>query len=184
MPSIPPSCRYRLPVVDFLLLLPVLSIRSRRYEPSGYQDSSCSVTHEVMGFSRPRRRAWLSSDHCGNDDLAAGGRPGPWMRCKNVIALGIDAVAHRVKVDDAAPGISEGLNAGWTVGLAVSVTNSAQHALSDNVERVTLRSAAESTRPASCTPPGALRGGFTGGFTREIASWLAARLAQGERVRK
>lgn len=43
------------------------------------------------------------------------------MALQNVIALGIDAVAHCVKVDDAAPGISEGLNAGmWTVGLAVS----------------------------------------------------------------
>lgn len=55
------------------------------------------------------------------DDLAAGGRPGPWMALQNVIALGIDAVAHCVKVDDAAPGITEGLNAGmWSVGLAVS----------------------------------------------------------------
>ena len=34
---------------------------------------------------------------------------------------GIDDVAHCVKVDDAAPGISEGLHAGmWSVGLAVS----------------------------------------------------------------
>ncbi|WP_171839648.1 HAD-IA family hydrolase, partial [Salmonella enterica] len=59
---------------------------------------------------------WVSTD-----DLAAGGRPGPWMALQIVIALGIDAVAHCVKVDDAAPSISEGLNAGmWTVGLAVS----------------------------------------------------------------
>ncbi|ADO46320.1 phosphonoacetaldehyde hydrolase [[Enterobacter] lignolyticus] len=55
------------------------------------------------------------------DDLTAGGRPGPWMALQNVIALGIDAVAHCVKVDDAAPGIEEGLRAGmWSVGLAVS----------------------------------------------------------------
>lgn len=55
------------------------------------------------------------------DDLAAGGRPGPWMALQNVITLGIDAVSHCVKVDDAAPGITEGLNAGmWAVGLAVS----------------------------------------------------------------
>ena len=40
---------------------------------------------------------------------------------KNVIALGVDSVAHCVKVDDAAPGIAEGLNAGmWSVGLALS----------------------------------------------------------------
>lgn len=43
------------------------------------------------------------------------------MALQNVIALGIDDVAHCVKVDDAAPGISEGLHAGmWSVGLAVS----------------------------------------------------------------
>ncbi len=49
------------------------------------------------------------------------GRPGPWMALQNVITLGIDDVAHCVKVDDAAPGISEGLHAGmWSVGLAVS----------------------------------------------------------------
>ena len=43
------------------------------------------------------------------------------MALQNVITLGIDAVGHCVKVDDAAPGITEGLNAGMgTVGLAVS----------------------------------------------------------------
>jgi phosphonoacetaldehyde hydrolase len=43
------------------------------------------------------------------------------MALQNVIALGIDAVAHCVKVDDAVPGISEGLNAGmWSIGLALS----------------------------------------------------------------
>jgi len=55
------------------------------------------------------------------DDLAAGGRPGPWMALQNVIALGIDTVSHCVKVDDAVPGIEEGLRARmWSVGLAVS----------------------------------------------------------------
>lgn len=43
------------------------------------------------------------------------------MALQNVITTGIDDVAHCVKVDDAAPGISEGLHAGmWSVGLAVS----------------------------------------------------------------
>lgn len=61
-------------------------------------------------------------DHwVATDDLAAGGRPGPWMALQNVIALGVDSVAHCVKVDDAAPGIAEGLNAGmWSLGLALS----------------------------------------------------------------
>lgn len=43
------------------------------------------------------------------------------MALQNAIALGIDAVAHCVKVDDAVPGIAEGVNAGmWSVGLALS----------------------------------------------------------------
>ena len=43
------------------------------------------------------------------------------MALQNVITLGIDDVAHCVKVDDAAPRISEGLHPGiWSVGLAVS----------------------------------------------------------------
>lgn len=86
------------------------------------------------------------------DDLAAGGRPGPWMALQNVITLGIDAVAHCVKVDDAVPGILEGLNAGmWSVGLAISgnefgATWEAYHAMADD-ER---RAAAPGRR--SCTP--------------------------------
>lgn len=56
-----------------------------------------------------------------SDDLKAGSRPGPWMALQNVIELGIKSVSHCVKVDDAIPGIEEGLNAGmWTVGLALS----------------------------------------------------------------
>lgn len=55
------------------------------------------------------------------DDLPAGARPGPWMALANVQNLQISAVSHCVKVDDTAPGIAEGLNAGmWTVGLALS----------------------------------------------------------------
>ncbi|AOY02107.1 phosphonoacetaldehyde hydrolase [Jeongeupia sp. USM3] len=55
------------------------------------------------------------------DDLAAGGRPGPWMALENVIRLGISDVAACVKVDDTVPGIAEGLAAGmWTVGLSAS----------------------------------------------------------------
>lgn len=55
------------------------------------------------------------------DDLAVGGRPGPWMALQNVIGLGVHHVAHCIKVDDSVPGITEGLNAGmWTIGLSVS----------------------------------------------------------------
>ena len=55
------------------------------------------------------------------DDLAAGARPGPWMALDCVQQLKINAVGRCVKVDDTAPGIEEGVNAGmWTVGLALS----------------------------------------------------------------
>jgi phosphonoacetaldehyde hydrolase len=67
------------------------------------------------------QRGYAPDYWVATDDLAAGGRPGPWMALQNVIALGIDAVAHCVKVDDAVPGISEGLSAGmWSIGLALS----------------------------------------------------------------
>lgn len=56
-----------------------------------------------------------------SDDLAAGSRPGPWMALENVNQLAIQSVKQCVKVDDAVPGIEEGLNAGmWTVGISVT----------------------------------------------------------------
>jgi len=55
------------------------------------------------------------------DDLPAGSRPGPWMALQCVQDLAIGAVSHCVKVDDTAPGIAEGRNAGmWTVGVTLS----------------------------------------------------------------
>lgn len=54
-------------------------------------------------------------------DLKAGSRPGPWMALQNVQELAIQAVWRCIKVDDSAPGIHEGHNAGmWTIGLALS----------------------------------------------------------------
>ncbi|MGY3859647.1 phosphonoacetaldehyde hydrolase [Aeromonas intestinalis] len=101
-------------------VLPVLaSLREQ-----GLRIGSCS------GYPRPVMEALVPAaaelgyrpDHwVATDDLKAGGRPGPWMALANVIALGIGAVHRCIKVDDAVPGISEGLNAGmWTVGLSVS----------------------------------------------------------------
>lgn len=90
----------------------------------GLKIGSCSgYPRPVMEKLVPAAAAQgYAPDHwVATDDLAAGGRPGPWMALQNVITLGIDDVAHCVKVDDAAPGISEGLHAGmWSVGLAVS----------------------------------------------------------------
>lgn len=101
-------------------VLPVLaSLRAQ-----GLRIGSCS------GYPRPVMEALVpaaaelgySPDHwVATDDLKAGGRPGPWMALANVIELGLSAVHRCIKVDDAVPGISEGLNAGmWTVGLSVS----------------------------------------------------------------
>jgi phosphonoacetaldehyde hydrolase len=56
---------------------------------------------------------------CASDVPA--GRPYPFMCLQNVINLQVSPVAACVKVDDTAPGVEEGLNAGmWTVGLAMS----------------------------------------------------------------
>ncbi|MGL5757918.1 phosphonoacetaldehyde hydrolase [Plesiomonas sp.] len=101
-------------------VLPVLN----QLRDQGMRIGSCS------GYPRPVMEVLVpvaaqhgyAPDHwVASDDLAAGARPGPWMALANVLALGIDAVQHCVKVDDSVPGITEGLNAGmWTVGLAVS----------------------------------------------------------------
>ncbi|MGN6038554.1 phosphonoacetaldehyde hydrolase [Serratia marcescens] len=90
----------------------------------GIKIGSCSgYPRAVMEVLVPAaaERGYAPDYWVATDDLAAGGRPGPWMALQNAIALGIDAVAHCVKVDDAVPGIAEGLNAGmWSVGLALS----------------------------------------------------------------
>lgn len=90
----------------------------------GIKIGSCSgYPRAVMEVLAPAAaaRGYAPDYWVATDDLAAGGRPGPWMALQNMIALGVDAVAHCVKVDDALPGIAEGLNAGmWSVGLAVS----------------------------------------------------------------
>lgn len=64
----------------------------------------------------------IAPDHVvAGDELAAGGRPGPYMALANVLALGIGDVRRCVKVDDTTPGIEEGRRAGmWTVGLSLS----------------------------------------------------------------
>ncbi|MDQ7990748.1 MAG: phosphonoacetaldehyde hydrolase [Candidatus Dactylopiibacterium sp.] len=90
----------------------------------GLRIGSCSgYPRRVMDVLQPlAARAGIAPDHVvAGDELAAGGRPGPFMALANVIALGIGDVRLCVKVDDTAPGIEEGLRAGmWTVGLSLS----------------------------------------------------------------
>ncbi|WP_400184329.1 phosphonoacetaldehyde hydrolase [Klebsiella pneumoniae] len=111
-------------VVDFSAPIAGVVDTIAELRAKGLKIGSCSgYPRPVMEKLVPAAAAQgYAPDHwVATDDLAAGGRPGPWMALQNVITLGIDDVAHCVKVDDAAPGISEGLHAGmWSVGLAVS----------------------------------------------------------------
>ncbi|ATI65539.1 phosphonoacetaldehyde hydrolase [Edwardsiella tarda] len=128
-------------VVDFATPISGVVETIATLRANGIKIGSCSgypravmerlvVTAAHQGYAPD---SWVATD-----DLAAGGRPGPWMALQNVITLGIDAVAHCVKVDDAVPGILEGLNAGmWSVGLAISgnefgATWEAYHAMADD----------------------------------------------------
>ena len=90
----------------------------------GLKVGSCSgYPREVLNQLLPlAEAAGIKPDHVvAGDELAAGGRPGPFMALANVLALGIGDVRACVKVDDTVPGIEEGLRAGmWTVGLSLS----------------------------------------------------------------
>ncbi|MEZ9233165.1 phosphonoacetaldehyde hydrolase [Vibrio amylolyticus] len=90
----------------------------------GIKIGSCSgYPREVMDVLSP-----VAADYgykpdaiVATDDLAQGGRPAPYMALKNVIDLEVTDVKSCIKVDDSAPGIFEGHNAGmWTVGLLLS----------------------------------------------------------------
>ena len=111
-------------VVDFSAPIAGVVDTIAALRAEGIKIGSCSgYPRPVMEKLAPAAAAQgYAPDHwVATDDLAVGGRPGPWMALQNVIVLGIDSVAHCVKVDDSAPGITEGLNAGmWSVGLAVS----------------------------------------------------------------
>ncbi|MBR9829276.1 MAG: phosphonoacetaldehyde hydrolase [Oceanospirillales bacterium] len=90
----------------------------------GIKIGSCS------GYPRPvmevlqqaaAERGYAPDCVIATGDLKAGSRPGPWMALQNVQELGVNAVFRCIKVDDSAPGVHEGHNAGmWTVGLSLS----------------------------------------------------------------
>jgi phosphonoacetaldehyde hydrolase len=90
----------------------------------GLKVGSCSgYPREVLERLLPQAAAaGIAPDHVvAGDELAAGGRPGPFMALANVLALGLSDVRACVKVDDTVPGIAEGRHAGmWTVGLSLS----------------------------------------------------------------
>ncbi|WP_160154202.1 phosphonoacetaldehyde hydrolase [Microbulbifer sp. ALW1] len=111
-------------VVDHAELIPGTADTIAFLRDSQIKIGSCS------GYPRPVMEVLCAkaaengySPDCvvASDDLSAGARPGPWMALQNVIELGIKNVAHCIKVDDSAPGIEEGRNAGmWTVALTLS----------------------------------------------------------------
>ncbi|KJY86550.1 phosphonoacetaldehyde hydrolase [Vibrio neptunius] len=90
----------------------------------GIKIGSCSgYPREVMDVLIPVAADYgYKPDYVvATDDLPQGGRPAPYMALKNVIELNVTDVKACIKVDDAAPGIDEGHNAGmWTVGLLLS----------------------------------------------------------------
>lgn len=90
----------------------------------GLKIGSCTgYPRQVLEILLPlAAAAGIAPDHVvAGDDLAAGGRPGPYMALANVLALEVSDVAACVKVDDTAPGIEEGLHAGmWSVGVVLS----------------------------------------------------------------
>ncbi|MGL4474043.1 MAG: phosphonoacetaldehyde hydrolase [Shewanella sp.] len=90
----------------------------------GIKIGSCSgYPRQVMDVLIPAAADYGYKPDCivATDDLPQGGRPAPFMALKNVIELGVTNVAACVKVDDSAPGIYEGHNAGmWTVALLLS----------------------------------------------------------------
>mgnify|MGYP000096842043 CR=1 FL=1 len=90
----------------------------------GIKIGSCSgYPRQVMDVLIPVAADYGYKPDCvvATDDLPQGGRPAPYMALKNVIDLSVTDVAACIKVDDSAPGIYEGHNAGmWTVGLLLS----------------------------------------------------------------
>ena len=101
-------------------VMPVIN----RLQNQGMKIGSCSgYPREVMEILVPAAAEYGYKPDCYicSDDISAGSRPGPWMALQNVISLAINSVSHCVKVDDSAPGIQEGINAGmWTVGVALT----------------------------------------------------------------
>jgi phosphonoacetaldehyde hydrolase len=82
--------------------------------------SNTGYTHDMMEVLVPaaRQRGFDPESIVCSSDVPCG-RPAPWMCLKNAEQLGVYPLEALVKVDDTAPGIEEGLNAGmWTVAVA------------------------------------------------------------------
>ncbi|WP_075258638.1 phosphonoacetaldehyde hydrolase [Herbaspirillum camelliae] len=151
----------------------------------GLKIGSCSgYPRQVLDVLLPlAAAAGIRPDHVvAGDELAAGGRPGPYMALANVLALRIDDVAACVKVDDTVPGIEEGLRAGmWSVGVSLSgnevgLTRSELDSLPTAEANALNRQAQDRLRQA-----GAHYVIDTVAALPEVVAHIRARLARGER---
>ncbi|STV65730.1 phosphonoacetaldehyde hydrolase [Klebsiella pneumoniae] len=145
-------------VVDFSAPIAGVVDTIAALRAEGLKIGSCSgYPRPVMEKLVPAAAAQgYAPDHwVATDDLAAGGRPGPWMALQNVITLGIDDVAHCVKVDDAAPASAKGYMPGCGAsGWRCPVTNSALPGRSTRRCRKRKSPPAASGRQTNCMPPG------------------------------
>lgn len=84
--------------------------------------SSTGYSRAIMQVvaAEAKRRGFVPDAVVCADDVPQG-RPAPWMCFANLQQLGVWPVESAIKLDDTAPGIEAGLNAGmWTVGVAES----------------------------------------------------------------
>jgi len=81
--------------------------------------SNTGYNREMMDALMPAAAAAGYEPDCAvcSTDVPVG-RPAPWMAFENARRLNVYPMTAVIKVDDTAPGIEEGLNAGmWTVGV-------------------------------------------------------------------
>jgi phosphonoacetaldehyde hydrolase len=81
--------------------------------------STTGYTREMMAIvcAEAERRGYQPDSVVCADEVPVS-RPAPWMAVQSAMHLGVYPFAACVKVDDTAPGIEEGLNAGmWSIGL-------------------------------------------------------------------
>ena len=151
----------------------------------GVKIGSCSgYPRVVMDKLIPiaAEKGYLPDCVVATDDLAAGGRPAPYMVLKNVIDMAVTDVGACIKVDDSVPGIEEGHNAGmWTVGLLLS-GNEAGLTLAEYLaaDEATLHQAREKARDRF-TPFNAHYLIDTIADLPQVVADIDARLAAGER---
>ena len=90
--------------------------------------TTTGYTRSIMDQVLPLVKAQgFEADFVVCSDEVSEGRPAPLGIYKNLVELGVHPTSQALKIDDTAPGIYEGLNAGCpTVGLTESGNSSAE----------------------------------------------------------